>query len=360
MKNKLRSFETFRGFAALMIAAVHFSVNSPLVMHPLANGIFVHFFFTLSGFVIYLNYSGKLDNFLSIKNFLTRRLKRLYPIHIFFVFIFLLIEIVKYYLKEKHGIDANNQAFTKNNFSSLFGNIFLLQTFFKYNSFNTPSWSISAEYFTYISFAVFILMNRKFPSILYLLLGLLIMRIFYNTSFGPSTTVFSFIDSVYCFAIGCMSCNLYNKISITKWYNKNYNFLSIVFLLMSTFAIIKFKNSYYPFLTPVIFGFLLIFSAKLKSENFYAKFLTNRFFVYLGKISYSIYMSHLFVFWMITQTLRFVFKTKTYIDIDSGKTLLALDVYEASLIVVVAYVVTIVFSHFLYEKIEKKFYLFNH
>ena len=63
---------------------------------------------------------------------------------------------------------------------------------------------------------------------------------------------------------------------------------------------------------------------------------------------------------MITQTLRFVFKTKTYIDIDSGKTLLALDVYEASLIVVVAYVVTIVFSHFLYEKIEKKFYLFNH
>ena len=43
-EDKLQSFETFRGFAALMVAAIHFNVNSPLVTHPLASGTFVHFF----------------------------------------------------------------------------------------------------------------------------------------------------------------------------------------------------------------------------------------------------------------------------------------------------------------------------
>ena len=43
-KKKFLSLETFRGFAALMIAAIHFDVNSPIVNHNLANGYFVHFF----------------------------------------------------------------------------------------------------------------------------------------------------------------------------------------------------------------------------------------------------------------------------------------------------------------------------
>ena len=59
-KKKFLSLETFRGFAALMIAAIHFDVNSPIVNHNLANGYFVHFFFTLSGFVIYYNYNEEI------------------------------------------------------------------------------------------------------------------------------------------------------------------------------------------------------------------------------------------------------------------------------------------------------------
>ena len=45
MKKKIYSLESYRGFAALMIAAIHFDLNSPLVNHHLANGYFVHFFF---------------------------------------------------------------------------------------------------------------------------------------------------------------------------------------------------------------------------------------------------------------------------------------------------------------------------
>ena len=60
-----------------MIAAVHFNVNSPLSNHSLANGLFVHFFFTLSGFVMYLNYNKieKLEGWgkLSVENFVSKK-----------------------------------------------------------------------------------------------------------------------------------------------------------------------------------------------------------------------------------------------------------------------------------------------
>ena len=84
MKTKLQSFETYRGIAALMIAAIHFNVNSPLSNHIFANGLFVHFFFTLSGFVMQLNYGEKIISFEKIYTFLKKRFFRLYPLHILF------------------------------------------------------------------------------------------------------------------------------------------------------------------------------------------------------------------------------------------------------------------------------------
>ncbi len=44
MKNKLEALETYRAFAALMIAALHFELDTPIVDHALARGTFVHFF----------------------------------------------------------------------------------------------------------------------------------------------------------------------------------------------------------------------------------------------------------------------------------------------------------------------------
>ena len=72
MKKKFESLETYRAFAALMIAAVHFRVESPLVNHFLASGIFVPFFFTLSGFVIFYNYHDRLKEFNDLLGFVKK------------------------------------------------------------------------------------------------------------------------------------------------------------------------------------------------------------------------------------------------------------------------------------------------
>ena len=97
MKKKFLPLETYRAFAALMIAAIHFDVNSPLVNHSFANGYFVHFFFCLSGFVIYFNYKDKIKNFENIKLFIKKRFLRLYPLHLFFLVLFLFIEVESIY-----------------------------------------------------------------------------------------------------------------------------------------------------------------------------------------------------------------------------------------------------------------------
>ena len=73
MKDKLTALETYRGFAAIMIAAVHFNVNWSLFNNSIVNGHYVQLFFTLSGFVMYLNYNEKITNFTLLKKFIFRR-----------------------------------------------------------------------------------------------------------------------------------------------------------------------------------------------------------------------------------------------------------------------------------------------
>ena len=64
-----------------------------------------------------------------------------------------------------------------------------IQTFFDYNTFNTPSWSISAEYYTYMIFAlVFFCMKKNNLFIFISLVGILAFRINSETGLGIENT----------------------------------------------------------------------------------------------------------------------------------------------------------------------------
>ena len=81
--NHYYQLDVFRALAALSVCAVHFNFDSFFNNH-FANGKFVQLFFALSGFVIYLNYHQKINNFIDLKFFIIKRFKRLYPLHLFF------------------------------------------------------------------------------------------------------------------------------------------------------------------------------------------------------------------------------------------------------------------------------------
>mgnify|MGYP001434601557 CR=1 FL=1 len=355
MKKKFESLETFRAFAALMIAAVHFRLDSPLVNHFLASGIFVPFFFTLSGFVIYFNYHDKIIETKDFTNFVKKRFLRLYPLHLFFLLVFLLMEVSRLILTTKYNVVSNIDPFSTNDLMAFISNIFLFQTFLSENTFNTPSWSISAEFYTYILFAI-IIIYRLNNFVLIILASILIYRLYnFELGFGPSTTYNSFLDCIYCFLIGVLFCKIYFKINNKLQSQGVISLLSLIFIFISIISI-KFILGKLQFFIPIIFGFLILTSANLDQSTFFGKVICNKFFVYLGKISYSIYLSHLFVFWIITQVLRFIFKFETYIDSETGFLKLNLSGFESNLLVLISYVTTIVFSHLTYKFIEIKFY----
>ena len=350
VKKFYNQLECFRGYAALCVAAVHFNVNSIFHHSPFATGLFVSFFFTLSGFVISLNYFDKINNKKDLVYFVKKRFLRLYPLHFLFLFIFILIEILKLFLEVNFNLIPNNRAFSINDGFSLINQVFLTQSLMNYHSFNTPSWSISVELFCYIFFCLIIFKFKK-KSIKIFLFFVIIFIFFLQDHFGFDKGYKSITSGLFCFLIGLIFSNLYRFIV-----NKNYVIKKklIYFLFYSNFFLIlvllNIKDNFliYPFL----FSFLILLSCFIEKDSLTFKFFFNRFSTYLGKISYSIYLSHLFIFWSLTQFMRFVLNWELIID-ENGKTKLLLSSYEANLMTIIAYALTIIFSHFLYYKVER-------
>ena len=118
--------------------------------------------------------------------------------------------------------------------------------------------------------------------------------------------------------------------------------------------IFYFKLINIAFFNSIFFGLIFYLSCFLDKDSLLFKLLFNKFFQFLGKISYSIYLSHLFIFYSLKQIMRFIFNFPM-IEIDN-EIILNLTYFEANLFTIVAYTLTIIFSYFSYKHIEMRFY----
>jgi len=144
-KDRLDALTSLRFFAAAMIVILHsvptFGVDAYGVVPslPLANG--VSFFFVLSGFILTYVYQG-LRGVQPVREFLTARLARIWPGHV-------LATILALWIIKKTFYSAGD----------IFMNLFMLQSWAIARTtwpINQPSWTISTELFFYISFVVLI------------------------------------------------------------------------------------------------------------------------------------------------------------------------------------------------------------
>ena len=148
--------------------------------------------------IISLNYHNLLLKLDKVILFIKKRFFRLYPLHIFFLILFLVIEIIKFLAVNYYNLDINSEIFIKNNYFSFFANIFLLHTFLVDYTFNTPSWSISAEFYTYILFAFFIIFNSRYKIPFLVIIVIYFFRINDEVNFGASNSAYrSFLDCIY-------------------------------------------------------------------------------------------------------------------------------------------------------------------
>lgn len=153
--------DAWRGIAALMIALFRFDADGWFYGLGIVRNayLFVDFFFVLSGFVIAYAYLGRLETRSDGANFVIRRFGRVWPLHIFMLFVFVGLELVQMVLGT-----SSHQPFTgARSPDTIVANIFLVQSlgFYEHLAWNFPSWSISTEFWTYCLFAALCLVSRR-------------------------------------------------------------------------------------------------------------------------------------------------------------------------------------------------------
>ncbi|MES2070053.1 MAG: acyltransferase [Pseudomonadota bacterium] len=163
MNKNMLALTSVRGVAALVVLFYHLNQTFES-SHLFFYEIFQHgylgvdLFFVLSGFIMAYVYGRKSvsHQFMGFyKKFILTRLARVYPLHLVTLAATLLLVLVLPGFRESYP-----QFFTKTSFIL---NLFLIQNWgFVGISWNTASWSISAEWFMYLLFPIMLFINQKF------------------------------------------------------------------------------------------------------------------------------------------------------------------------------------------------------
>ncbi len=355
LKSKILFIESLRGVAAISVAFYHFGINSYLTSNSFIKNswLMVDFFFLLSGFVIALNFQNKIFTFSDSLKFQARRFFRLYPLHIAVLLIFLLIEYAKYIAEIKYGLVANNPAFSINNLESFIHNVFMIHAFSQdYLTWNGASWSISAEFFTYFFFALIVLLcNRNSLFIVFcsLFIALTAFIFLFNTNLSAGNGI---IRCFFSFFLGVIVWNICRNIIF-----QIPNFISYLILPISIFAIVFSEPEDVigiNILTPIIFSLMLIsLKASNQNTNYIIRILNKKKLVYLGTISYGIYMLHGIVWWIMRQILKFGFNFPVSQDERGFNQVVIESELLGTSFLIIGLIIIIYLSHLSYKFLEK-------
>lgn len=293
---KLKEVEFLRGLAALSVVAYHFSYLD-ISSHFFTNGYLgVDVFFVISGFVIYLHiYNRKLRDQFSLREFYNRRLLRLAPNILFWG----LITVAFAFHFE--GSDRFREIM-ETTVSSVF---FLSNYYFYLNSLeywamspdNNPlfhTWSLSVEFQFYLLFPlIFLFSFRNLKSILLLLFFTSFASYLY---FSHENSMFGFFSSssrAWEFVVGALAANRY-VCSSNKEHPKSGVVSVFAIVLLLSIMTFDFKNTNYSLLQLIVVFCTYQICSELKSfPETLSGYLGNPIFAYLGKISYSIYITHI-------------------------------------------------------------------
>ena len=315
--NYIKHLDGLRAIAVIFVILFHSGIK-------LFSGgyIGVDIFFVLSGYLITGIIFKKLQsNSFSFYDFYARRIKRLIPPVIIIKFFSL---VVGYYLMNPYQFfTLIDQAFYS---TILLSNFYLSNSsdYFSLSTFENPlmhTWSLSLEEQFYLIFPIiFLIIYYKFKNKIVLLLSLFLLISLFMAQFGGNLTfekpfieykLFFFnqpgfasyfmpIGRFFEFLCGSVSYLLTVRLKKIAF---SHNILSYIGIFIILLSLILFDgNSGFPnllTLLPVIGTILIIIY--YPEKNSYLSFLTFKPFIFIGTISYSLYLWHqpLFVFYRI-------------------------------------------------------------
>lgn len=286
----IKPLTALRFFAAFWVVVYHYWPNLSAAAPPamIAKGYLgVEAFFTLSGFIlchVYLQGFGQ--GKFRYGGFLWNRLARVYPLH--------LVTLVGVGLMAfaaglaGMAVDHNMLAW-----DALPANLLLVQAwgFAPVSGWNHPSWSISAEWFAYLSFPVFAFAAWRLRDRPRVAVGLALALIaalypaFQALAGFPLTEAtirWGFLRIVPCFAYGCALHALWRSGAVTGRFSGLGACLAGAAVLLA----VHFRAP--DQVIVMALGALIVMLAALAAAG--SRFATQAPLVYLGEISYSTYM----------------------------------------------------------------------
>lgn len=287
-----------RAIAVLFVVLFHANFNW------ITGGyIGVDIFFVISGFLITYTIQKEIsENRFSFKLFYLRRIRRIIPV----MFFILLICTIPAYFMFSSDFEAYSRTLLHTILST--NNIHLWinnREYFTEDSELIPllhTWSLSVEeqfYFIWPCLLLLISKIKSFSTKTILILSFLILGLFYSvysTKVDPNSAYFLLQGRIFELTIGAVLAYFWHSLpTVNKKVNHLISLLGL--FLIVTPAILLERSSEFPgvnALWPCLGAALLIYSNKENNNNegIINSLLRNKILVFIGTISYSMYLWH--------------------------------------------------------------------
>lgn len=266
-----------RAVAAFAVVLCHLSaaMQTGTIKSLLGQGwIAVDLFFILSGYILAHTYPEPV-----YREFILKRIARIYPVHLFtFIVTF---GVFLFYL----GSDVHLAAGGPGTVYEFFRHLTLTQAWFGYRSglWNGVSWSLSAEWFVYLCFPLLLWLSRK-PKPWIALVGLMVLYLILSNTFAHTNNVLMFKTAIprvtFCFLMGLMAYRTKINGAWADLITVAIPFLGLILTSHHLWA------WYY---APLLLVWIMALGS---GTSVTARLLSLPVMVWLGEISYSLYMVH--------------------------------------------------------------------
>ncbi len=267
MDTRLSNLDIFRAIAALSVCFFHFDqhnyVGQPWVDIPLSYGFYgVHIFFVISGFVIPLSIANRMKTIADFKRFMVSRFFRLYPAYVASIILTLSLLYLSLNLTGKQELMPNI------NLPSILAHLTLTNDLFGISWYSVIYWTlgIEAQYYLLIALTIPALIDESRLTKYAAVLLWIIPPVF----FGVGVTIFSWGAL---FGMGILTFMVFRKLIPRSGY----------FVLLLLAALI---HGYAFETTSALIGLTTALGIS------YLPVIQNRFFIWIGVISYSLYLIH--------------------------------------------------------------------
>lgn len=315
-KPYLHNLTALRGIAATLVALIHFHFFiGPVMPYDNANVIdklylMVDLFFILSGFIMCYVYESNFNSGIkrkNYKNFMVARFARIYPLHILTLFAEVCIFLFMLSVSKLEFLPLPSQNMY--NLSAIPTNLLFLHTmgFHDFVTWNSPSWSLGAEWWAYVLFPFLFIVFKKLNyknwfiglgialvgwiAIEFVLSGLEPFMHFPPDPNNQTLDViwhYGTVRGIVGFIAGMSIWQLYTKSKFEKLFGNGW-----MLCLFAILTLVSMGLSWFDTITVFLLA-LVILSSAYGSKNI-NKFYSFKLLKKLGDWSFSIYIWHMVI-----------------------------------------------------------------